>query len=125
MEKIVDELHKIMKFKDCTEVGDIILIVIEEPQALMYGRVTAIERDTQKKDEWWHLSFHILAVPPQPTQWTLRMTQFNGEEIFTMDYRSKHNIFLFSPGFSSLRDVPFDRLREQVANNCFLRSRSG
>ena len=84
MEKIVEELHKIFRLKDTTVDGDIVIIVTENPQSLTYGLITGFERDSSKREEWWHVSLQLLTVPPQKTVWTLRTPQFTGEEIFTM-----------------------------------------
>ncbi len=85
IEKIIDDLRKVVKFKDSTVEGDIVLIVIENPKAVFYALITDIERDVNKKDEWWHVTFMTLAsVPPQKIVWTLRNPQLSGQEIFTM-----------------------------------------
>ena len=91
MEKIIEELHTVVRLKETTEPGDIVVIVAEDPQSLMYARVAGFERDTSKRDEWWHMAMHILNVPPQKIVWTLRTAQFTGQEIFTMGGK-KHYI---------------------------------
>jgi hypothetical protein len=84
MDKIVEELHRIFRLKNSTDVGDIVIIVTEKPQTLTYALITGFERDTAKQDEWWHVSMQLLTVPPQKAVWTLRTAQFTGQEIFTM-----------------------------------------
>ena len=84
MEKLVQELKDIIQFKDTTEVGDIILIVSEEPKFLSYAYVANITADTSRKDEWWNLDFTLLSIPQQKMTWTLRTPQMTGMEIFTM-----------------------------------------
>ncbi|MCP4296389.1 MAG: hypothetical protein GY786_12345 [Proteobacteria bacterium] len=84
MEKIVDELKGILRFKDTTDEGDIVLIVAKEPQMLAYAHVGNIERDSSRKDEWWHVKMKILSIPLQEVTWTLRTEQLTGQEIFTM-----------------------------------------
>ena len=85
MEQIVSELKKIVNFKEVTEEGDIVLMAGKEPRMLAYALVTDITRDTSKRDEWWFVTMHFLAVPPQKTVWILRTAQMTGQEIFTMD----------------------------------------
>jgi len=85
MEKLLEELKKIIRFKDTTDTGDIVLIVANNPQMLSYALVTDIRRDTSKRKEWWHVTMQVLAVPPQKTTWTLRTPQMTGMEIFTMN----------------------------------------
>ncbi len=84
MEAIVQELKKVVNFKSTTTIGDLVLVVAEEPASMIYALVTGFERDEQKRDEWWHVSLQILSVPPQKVTWTLRTPQFTGQEIFTM-----------------------------------------
>ncbi len=84
MEKIIAELKTVFPFKDTTQEGDIVLIVAEEPQLMVYALVTDIKRDVTKRDEWWHVTMHILTVPPQKVVWTLRYEQMSGMEIFSM-----------------------------------------
>jgi hypothetical protein len=84
MEQIVSELKKVVKFKETTELGDLVLIVTETPQACLYGLVSGFERDRRKRDEWWQITLQVLTVPPQEISWVLRREQFTGQEIFTM-----------------------------------------
>jgi hypothetical protein len=84
MQKIVEELKQLIPFKDTTDIGDILLIVAKEPQLLVYAHVNDIERDTSRRDEWWHLHLTMLAIPLQKMTWTLRTDQMTGKEIFTM-----------------------------------------
>ena len=84
MEKLVEELRKVVGFKDSTEPGDIVLVAIDTPRSLVYARVREITRDTSRRDEWWFLSLQLLTVPPQEVVWTLRTEQFTGMEIFSM-----------------------------------------
>ena len=85
MEKIVSDLKKIVSFKNTVAVGDIVLLAAKKPQMLVYGLVSDIIRDDSKHDEWWHVSMHILSLPPREVTWTLRTEQMSGQEIFTMD----------------------------------------
>lgn len=84
MENLVEELRKAVNFKDSTDVGDIVLVVIDTPRSLLYGRVRGFERDESRREEWWHVSLQLLTVPPQEVTWTLRRAQFTGQEIFSM-----------------------------------------
>lgn len=84
MEKLVEELKAVIPFKNTTETGDIALIVGQNPQMIVYARVTSIERDQNKKDEWWNIGLTFLTVPLQKVVWTLRTAQMTGKEIFTM-----------------------------------------
>lgn len=83
MQNFVKELQQLVPFKDTTDVGDIVLIAAKEPQMLMYAKVTDIERDPSRKDEWWHVHLSVLSIPLQNMVWTLRTAQMTGE-IFTM-----------------------------------------
>ncbi len=83
MEKLAAELKQIMPFKDETVTGDLVLIAAKEPRMLVYAQVGDIVRDQTRKEEWWHVTLHILTVPPQTVVWTLREPQFTGREPFT------------------------------------------
>jgi hypothetical protein len=85
MDKIVEDLKKLIRFKDTVEAGDIVLIAAKKPQMLVYGLVSDIVRDDSKRDEWWHVSMQILSLPPRKVTWTLRTQQMTGLEIFSMD----------------------------------------
>jgi hypothetical protein len=84
MEKFVTELKQIITFKNSIDTGDIVLIAAKEPFMLLYALVISIERDTGRKDEWWHVGMSMLTVPPQQITWTLRTLQMTGMEVFTM-----------------------------------------
>ncbi|MGB3211984.1 MAG: hypothetical protein WBB19_14875 [Desulforhopalus sp.] len=84
MQKFVEELKQLLPFKDTTDIGDIVLIVSKEPQMLIYAHVDDIERDTSRRDEWWHIHLSMLSIPLQKLTWTLRSDQMTGKEIFTM-----------------------------------------
>lgn len=85
METMVQELKKIISFKDGTVPGDLILVAIERNKSVFYALVTDIVRDESRRDEWWHVTMQVLGVPPQEVVWTLREPQFTGKEIFTME----------------------------------------
>ncbi len=85
MEQMIDELKKVIRFKDTTEEGDIVLMAGKEPRVLIYALVTDIARDTSKRDEWWFVTIHFLTVPLHKAVWILRTAQMTGQEIFTMD----------------------------------------
>ena len=85
MEKIISDLKKLVPFKDTVEIGDIVLIAAKNPQMLVYALVNDLVRDQQKRDEWYHVSMHILSLPPREVTWILRAEQMSGLEIFTMD----------------------------------------
>ncbi|MGE4561194.1 MAG: hypothetical protein AB7E77_13405, partial [Desulfobulbus sp.] len=84
MEQLVAELKKILPLKSTTFEGDIVIIAAKTPQMLVYARVGSIERDSSRKEEWWHVTLHLLSLPLQTVVWTLRTPQFTGQEVFTM-----------------------------------------
>jgi len=84
LEKLVEELREVVPFKQSTDVGDLVLIASEEPRLMLYAVVTSIDRDSAKRDEWWHIGLTFLTVPLQNVIWTLRSAQMTGQEIFTM-----------------------------------------
>ncbi len=84
MEELVAELKRLLTFKEDTNEGDLVVVAAREPQLLVYAVVGPIERDETRKDEWWHVTLHLLGMPIQTLVWTLREPQFTGQEIFTM-----------------------------------------
>ncbi len=84
MEKTIQELRRIISFKDTTQAGDIVLNAIAEPKSVFYALITDISPDQAKRD-WWQLTMHILGLPPQKVTWALREPQFSGREVFTMN----------------------------------------
>lgn len=84
MEQLVAELRKLLSLKKTTVSGDVVIIAAKNPQMLVYAWVGTLERDQTRKAEWWHVTLHLLTIPPQTVIWTLRTPQFTGQEIFTM-----------------------------------------
>ena len=85
LEETVDDLKKIVYFKDTTAPGDVVLIVGRDPQLMVYALVSDIVRDNSKRDEWWQVTMHFLVLPVQKAVWVLRTEQMTGREIFTME----------------------------------------
>lgn len=84
MQELVSEIRKMVRFKDSTTEGDIVLIAGENPRMVVYALIDRIEPDLDRSDKWWHVTMKVLSVPPQEITWTLREPQFTGQEIFTM-----------------------------------------
>lgn len=84
MEQLVAELKKILPLKATTEAGDIVVVAATQPQMLLYAMVGDIVRDQTRREEWWHVTLHLLSIPLQTVVWTLRTPQFTGQETFTM-----------------------------------------
>lgn len=101
MQKIVDELKKILPLKNTTNINDIIVIASKEPQMLLYAHVDNIERDSSRKDEWWHVEMSVISIPLQKMTWTLRTEQLSGQEIFTMGGEER---FIQAVDFSTSSD---------------------
>lgn len=99
VEKLVTELRKIIRFKETTAAGDVVLIAGDNPSMLVYGLVDAIEPDTSRSGQWWHVRMKMLSIPPREIVWTLREPQFTGREIFTMggDQRFLQAVHIDSP----------------------------
>ncbi len=103
MDKIVKDLQKLVPFKNSLEAGDIVLIAAKKPQMLVYGLVSDIVRDDTKRDEWWHVSMHIMSLPPRKVTWILRTPQMTGQEIFTMDGEDR---FMKAVDFGQKKEPP-------------------
>lgn len=118
MDKIVKDLKKLVPFKDTLDAGDIVLIAAKKPQMLVYGLVSDIIRDDTKRDEWWHVSMHILSLPPREVTWILRTEQMTGLEIFTMDGEQR---FMKAVNFASRPSPPAKELPKKEKSKTSLR----
>jgi len=111
MNDIVEELKKVVRFKDTTIKGDLVLIVSKDPQFLAYALVTEIEKDTSRKKDWWNIHMQLLTIPPQEIIWTLREPQYTGKEIFSMDGSER---FVKAVSFAENKD---DQVQQQNTVN--------
>jgi hypothetical protein len=105
MEKLVEELQYQVPLKDATEPGDLVIMLRENDDgriSMVYARVMGFDRDLSKRDEWWHVRFVFLEVPPLPQTIILQTPHFTGREIFTMGGRKVFikavNFEVFSEG---------------------------
>ncbi|MDR0882762.1 MAG: hypothetical protein LBP55_09530 [Candidatus Adiutrix sp.] len=104
MEKLVEELNLQVPFKDTTEIGDTVIMLRENEDGMvtmLYAQVIDFERDTAKRDEWWHVRFVFLEVPPQPRTIILQTPHFTGREIFTMGGRK---VFIKAVNFEAFEE---------------------
>lgn len=110
MDNLIKDLKKLVPFKDTTEPGDIVLLAAQKPQMLVYAMVNDIIRDVTKHDEWWHVSMHLLSLPPRKVTWTLRTPQMTGLEVFTMDGEER---FMKAVNFASEDKEPPKKVTRQ------------
>jgi hypothetical protein len=107
MKKLIEELQRQIPLKETTVVGDTVIIVRETDNSQVsvgYARVIGFERDLTKRDEWWHVHFVFLEVPPQMRTIILQTIHFTGREIFTMGGRK---VFIKAVNFDSyLKEDP-------------------
>lgn len=104
MEKLVEELGFQVPFKEQTEIGDTVIMLRESEDGRIGGhfaRVLGFDRDNTKKDEWWHVHFVFLELPPQPRTIILQTPHFTGQEIFTMGGRK---VFIKAVNFEAYAD---------------------
>ena len=80
LDQILTELKKVIKFKETTAEGDVILVGMKK--GLSYGIVLDIKPNVKR--EWWDIRFKLLVIPPADLTWILRTPQMCGE-IFTMN----------------------------------------
>ena len=104
MERLVEELEYQIPFKETTDVGDTVIMLRENDDgrvSMVYAKVLSFERDTSKRDEWWHVHFVFLEVPPLPRTIILQTPHFTGDEIFTMGGRK---VFIKAINFNAYED---------------------
>lgn len=108
MEKTVEELKSAIPFKDTTVTGDVVLMLNETedpemPVAAAFAAITGFDRDVTKRDEWWHVHFAFLTIPPTPRSIILQPDHFTGQEIFTMGGKK---VFIKALDLIALRPGP-------------------
>jgi len=118
MEKIVNDLKRLVPFKDTVKRGDIVLIAAKKPQMLVYAVVGDIVRDESKRDEWWHVKMNILSLPPREVTWTLRVEHMTGQEIFSMEGEQR---FMKAVDFARKHIPPQDDTRQPAKGKISLR----
>ena len=104
IEGLVEEIKQQFPLKETTEAGDLVIMVRENDDgqpAMAYAKIMGFVRDTSKRDEWWHVNFVFLEMPPVPRTIILQTSHFTGQEIFTMGGRK---VFIKAVDFGSLSD---------------------
>jgi len=104
MERLVEELEYQIPFKETTDIGDTVIMLRENDDgrvSMVYAKVLGFDRDTTKRDEWWHVRFVFLEVPPLPRTIILQTAHFTGAEIFTMGGRK---VFIKAINFNAFED---------------------
>ena len=107
MEKLIEELGYQIPFKDTTETGDTVIMLREDDDgrvSMVYAQVLGFDRDTTKRDEWWHVHFVFMEVPPLPRTIILQTAHFTGQEVFTMGGRK---VFIKAINFQAFADDIF------------------
>lgn len=121
MEEMLEELQYQVPFKETTEAGDTVLMLRENDDgrvSMVYARVMGFDRDTSKRDEWWHVHFVFMEVPPLPRTIILQTPHFTGQEIFTMGGRK---VFIKALNFAAFSDDgiinPDPPLTDRIGND--------
>lgn len=107
IEETVEELKKVVPFKETTEAGDVILIVNETTEedgalGMAYARINEFEPDPSKRDEWWFVHMTFLTVPPHHQMLILQNQHFTGQEIFTIGGKK---VFIKALDFSHYKQI--------------------
>ncbi|MGL4209160.1 MAG: hypothetical protein ACRCTY_07205 [Candidatus Adiutrix sp.] len=104
MDKLVEEIQYQIPFKDKTEGGDTVLLLREGEDGQIgasYAKVLGFDLDQSKRDEWWHVRFVFLDVPPVLRTITLQTSHFTGQEVFTMGGRK---VFIKAVNFAAFKE---------------------
>ena len=107
IEKLIEELGYQIPFKETTETGDTVIMLRENDDgriSMVYAQVLGFDRDTTKRDEWWHVHFVFMEVPPLPRTIILQAPHFTGQEVFTMGGRK---VFIKAINFQAFADDIF------------------
>ena len=87
IDTVIEEIQLQVPFKDSTAAGDTVIFIREADGgqvSVSYARVMGFEPDISKRDEWWHVRFVFLEIPPQARTIILQTPHFTGREVFTM-----------------------------------------
>jgi len=111
MEKVIEEIQFQVPLKDNTIAGDTVIFIREEDEedgriSVSFARVMGFERDLTKRDEWWHVRFVFLELPPQTRTIILQTPHFTGREIFTMGGRK---VFIKAVNFETFQEESGDK----------------
>ena len=70
-----------MENRENTSTEGTVVLISYQGEPAMYARIESIEPDIKKG--WYHVTFLLLTIPPQPVTWILREEYINGVS-FTM-----------------------------------------
>jgi len=104
MEKVIEEIQFQVPMKDATSAGDTVIFLREDENgqiSIGFAKVMGFEPDISKRDEWWHVRFVFLEIPPQARTITLQTPHFTGREVFTMGGRK---VFIKAVNFEAFQD---------------------
>ncbi|MDR2935331.1 MAG: hypothetical protein LBV70_05585 [Candidatus Adiutrix sp.] len=104
MEKVIEEIQFQVPMKDSTSSGDTVIFLREAENGqinISFARVMGFDPDLSKRDEWWHVRFVFLEIPPQARTIILQTPHFTGREVFTMGGRK---VFIKAVNFEAFQD---------------------
>jgi hypothetical protein len=104
MDKVIEEIQFQVPMKDNTSIGDTVIFLRETEEGqinISFARVMGFEPDLSKRDEWWHVRFVFLEIPPQARTIILQTPHFTGREIFTMGGRK---VFIKAVNFEAFQE---------------------
>ena len=110
MEKVIEEIQLQVPLKDSTSAGDTVIFLRETEDGqitISFARVMGFNPDLTKRDEWWHVRFVFLELPPQARTIILQTPQFTGREVFTMGGKK---VFI--------KAVNFEVFQEESGDGC-------
>jgi len=108
MEKVIEEIQFQVPMKDSTSAGDTVIFLREGDNgqvSIGFARVMGFEPDRSKRDEWWHVRFVFLEIPPRARTIILQTPHFTGREVFTMGGRK---VFIKAVNFESFQEESGD-----------------
>ena len=108
IEKLLEEIQFQVPLKDTTEPGDTVIFLRETEAgqvSVSYANVLGFDPDPTKRDEWWHVHFVFLEIPPQARTIILQTSHFTGREIFTMGGRK---VFIKAVNFGAFQEESAD-----------------
>lgn len=87
MEKIINTIKTLCKFKPTTEVNDTVLIYSQDQNRIDFGRVVGIDPDVKRG--WFVVSIVLLQIPFQRINWQLLPEYYTAKVPFKMNGKFK------------------------------------
>lgn len=113
-EDIIFLLDGNLEFKNKTEKGDILVILLEEMQGAITWAIVQDIVPIKDEKEYVNISLKLLSIPLKDIVWKAKLDQINGNEVFTDENKSKR---FMKPINLSKKDCPDELINRLKIGN--------